>query len=127
MTNHKSKGGMGKLLAATAMAAAGAYILYGSKNAPKNRSVMKGWAVKAKGEVMQKMEALKEMDEDTYHNVIDSITNRYKAVDQKEVKALVTELKSHWKNIQKEIGASKKTVAKTVSKTVKKVKNPPVK
>jgi len=124
---HKSKGGSGTLLLAGAVAAAGAYFLYGSKHAKKNRAVVKGWAVKAKGEVLQKMETLKEMDEEAYNNVVDAVVSRYKAVDPKEMKALISELKGHWKSIQKEIGAGKKSVAKTVTKTVKKVKHPPVK
>ncbi len=93
-------------LAALAAAAAGTYFLYGSKNSVKNRKKVKGWMLKAKGEVLQEMEHMKNMSEGTYHDVIDAMAERYKIlknVDQKELNHLVKEMKSHWKHIKKDL------------------------
>ena len=48
--NQKIAAGVG--LTAAAVAAAGAYFLYGSKDADKNRKTVKSWGLKAKAEVL---------------------------------------------------------------------------
>jgi len=109
--------GMG--LAALAATAAGAYFLSGKKGA-KNRKRVKGWMLKAKGEVLQEMEHMKNMSEGTYHDTIDAMSERYKIlknVDEKELNHLVNELKSHWKHIKKDLKVKpKKASKKKISK-----------
>jgi hypothetical protein len=105
----KEAAGLG--LTALAVAAAGTYFLYGSKNATKNRKKVKGWMLKAKGEVLQEMEHMKDMSEGRYQDTIDAMADRYKMlknVDEKDLKNLVKELKGHWKGIQKELKAKPK-------------------
>ena len=117
--NKKSKkimveaGAVG-LAALTAAAAAGAYFLSGKKGA-KNRKKIKGWMLKAKGEILQEMEHMKNMSEGTYHNTIDAMSERYKIlknVDKKELECLVGELKSHWKHIKKDLKPKAKKSSK---------------
>lgn len=101
-------------LAALAAAAAGVYFLSGKKGA-KNRKKVKGWMLKAKGEVLQEMEHMKNMGEGAYHDTIDAMSERYKIlknVDKKELDNLVKELKSHWKNIKKDLTAKPKRSSK---------------
>lgn len=107
-TKTKKKTTSHKGLASIALltAAAGAYMLYGSKNASKNRTVIKGWMLKAKGEILEKLEQLKEVDEEKYHKIIDGVTKKYAPlahVGKTELEALVKETKGHWKNIKKHI------------------------
>ena len=56
--NHSpaEKVGLGIGLTAAAVAAAGAYFLYGSKDANKNRKTVKSWMLKAKAEVLEQLE-----------------------------------------------------------------------
>lgn len=85
-------------------AAAGAYMLYGSKQAAKNRKVVKGWALKAKGEIVEQLEKLSSLDEKSYHTIIDTITKKYASVanvDTKELKQLISEAKGYWKELKK--------------------------
>ena len=99
------------IAAAAAAAAAGAYFLYG-KNGAKNRKVVKGWMLKAKGEVLDQMEKGKEMTEETYNKVIDKVAQKYKAVkniDTSELNDMVKELKGHWGSIKKQLSAKSKT------------------
>ncbi len=120
-----NNGAAGTVVALAAIAAAGAYFLYGSKDAVKNRNKIKGWAVKAKGEALEKLEKITDLNETAYHDVIDAVTKKYKAVkgiDPKELTSLVSELKGHWKNISKELKMSSDQIAKTAKKTTKKVK-----
>jgi hypothetical protein len=118
MANNKqdsSKLGVGVALAAAAAAtAAGVYFLSGDRGA-KNRKAIKGWALKAKGEVLEKIENLKEVNEETYYKIIDSVAKRYEAmknVDAEELGKMAAELKSHWKNIQKSLTAKPKKSTK---------------
>jgi hypothetical protein len=97
---------------------AGTYFLYG-KNAAANRKKVKGWMVKAKGEAIEKIEKMKEMDEASYHALIDSIGQKYakvKGIEPAEIEEVVKDLKRHWKNIAKD------STPKTKKKPVKKAK-----
>lgn len=99
---------VGAGIAAVVAAAAGTYFLYGSKNAAKNRKVVKGWALKAKGEVLEKLENLAEVNEEIYHKVVNDVSNKYqalKSIDKKDVMNFADELKKHWKGIEKEVKA----------------------
>ena len=98
----------GAALAALVAGAAGAYFLYGAKDAAKNRKKVKAWSLKAKAEVLEKMEKLKDINEPIYHNIVEQVSNKYQAlkhIDKKDVEAFAKELKSHWKSFAKEIKA----------------------
>lgn len=113
-TKKKKDEGSGVGFALTAIAAAaGAYFLYGSKDAKKNRKVVKGWALKAKGEVLEKIELAKEeLTEENYHKIVDTVAGKYEKVKNTsadEISEFGKELKSHWKSIKKHLaGAPKK-------------------
>jgi len=105
-------------LGALAALSAGAYFLYGTKEGAKKRVKIKGWMLKAKGEVLEKMENLKEVNEDAYNKVVSTVMSKYeglKNIDQGEVVSLMDDLKKHWKNIKKHIDEATK-VKKVVSK-----------
>lgn len=103
------------IVAAVAAAAAGGYFLYG-KDGAKNRKKIKGWMLKAKGEVLEQIEKGKDVTEEVYHNVIDKVSKKYqtiKGIDPAEVQQMTKELKSHWKSIKNQLSPkSKKKVAK---------------
>jgi hypothetical protein len=103
------------IIGMAAATAAGAYFLYGTKDGKKVKKQIRGWALKAKGEVLEKVESLKAVNEDTYHEVIDGVLKRYqkiKGVDTAELASIAKELKGHWHNIRKEIEASAKKVVR---------------
>lgn len=105
-----------------AAAIAGAYFIQGNKPAQKKIRQVKGWALKAKGEVLQKVESLKEVNEDLYNKAVDAVMKRYqnvKNIDTTEVQSIANELKSHWKNIKKELSVGSKVAKKTVKKATK--------
>ena len=84
-----------------ALAAAGAYFLYGNKGA-KNRERIEGWALQLKGEVLEKMENLKTINQQAYDGLVDQTVQRYgrvKRVSASELKHLSAELKSAWTHI----------------------------
>jgi hypothetical protein len=72
--------------------------------------------LKAKGEVLEKLEALEEFSQDSYNRIVDEVASKYKQlknIDSSELVAMVTELKGHYKNIQKSLN---KKPAKKVKK-----------
>ncbi len=88
-----------------ALAAAGAYFLYGERGA-RNREKIAGWTLKMKGEILEKLEKIKELNEDKYYQIVDSVTLKYKKlrrVSETELKRLSRELKKAWTHISKEL------------------------
>lgn len=117
------KVGIGVGLTAAVAAAAGAYFLYGSKSASKNRQAVKSWALKAKAEVLEKLEQAKEMTQEEYEAVVASVVGAYAGVQnitKTELKNFSGEMKDHWKAIEKATKPKKKTVKKAVKKAVSK-------
>jgi hypothetical protein len=110
-------------LTAAAVAAAGAYFLYGSKNAEKNRAAVKSWALKAKAEVLEKLEDAKKMTRAEYEQVVAAAVAAYsgaKSVTKKDVAAFTAEMMEHWEALEETVGKVKKASAKAAKKTTKK-------
>lgn len=108
--NNKSGGGVFAGVGLIA-ALAGAYFLYGAKNAKKNRANVKGWIIKAKGELVEKLEKTRLATEDQYNTMVDTVMKKYESassVDKKELEALRRDLKKHWKFLKSEINRVKK-------------------
>jgi 6-phosphogluconolactonase (cycloisomerase 2 family) len=115
--------GVGVGLTAAAVTAAGAYFLYGSKNAAKNRKTVKSWSLKAKAEVLEKLEMAKEMSKEEYEDLINNVAEIYtgvKSASKVDIKAFKEEMKDHWKAIERTALPKKKVVKKAVKAVVKK-------
>ncbi|MCA9357618.1 hypothetical protein H6784_05005 [Candidatus Nomurabacteria bacterium] len=111
-------------LTTAAVAAAGVYFLYGSKNAAKNRKAVKSWMLKAKAEVLEKLETAKQMSQEEYEAIINTVASTYaelKDASKVDIKAFKEEMKNHWKAIEKTAAPKKKAVKKAVKKEAKKV------
>jgi len=116
--------GIGLGLTAAAAAAAGAYFLYGSKNAVKNRKVIKGWMLKAKGEVLSALEKAQEMTKEEYEALVSKVGAGYlaaKEMNTEELAAFTKEMHTHWKDLMKSGKPKKKVVKKVAGAVTKKV------
>jgi hypothetical protein len=110
-------------LTAAVAAAAGTFFLYGSKSAAKNRKVVKSWALKAKAEVLEKLEDAKEMSRDEYEQLVSSVAKAYtiaKSASKKDLVEFTKEMKDHWRSIEKAAAPAKKAAKKAVKTAVKK-------
>lgn len=106
---------------AALLSAAGAYFLYGSKNADKHRKMVKSWTLKAKADVLEGLEKAKDMSRDDYEQLIDKTVKSYsklKGASAAEIAGFAKEMKSHWRGIEKK---GEKHVVKPVTKVAKKV------
>ncbi|MCX6754064.1 MAG: hypothetical protein NTV03_03355 [Candidatus Nomurabacteria bacterium] len=100
--------------ATVAALGAAAYIMFGP-DAKKNKKAIKGWAVKMKGEIIEKLEQAKEITEPVYHKIIDEVSAKYakaKNINAKDVELAVAEVKKHWKTMVKDAAPKKKAKAK---------------
>ena len=116
-SNLVGAGALGAALGAAA--AAGAYFFYGSDHASKHRRTMKSWMVKAKGEVMEKLETLGDVSEKGYHEAVAQVMDKYKKlkhIDAAELGALAADMKKSWHSIAGHLQTAKP------SKPVKRVK-----
>lgn len=98
--------------AGLAAVAAGAYFFFGPKG-KKHQKNVKAWAIKMKGDVVEKLEKAREISEPVYHNIIDTVASQYAKkmkVGRAEVNELAADLKKHWKTISKAVHAPKKKV-----------------
>ena len=123
--SHLEEVAIGIGLTTAAVAAAGAYFLYGSDKAAKNRKQVKSWALKAKAEVLEKLEDAKEMSQDEYEDLVTSVAGAYKTAkgaSQKELKEFASEMSDHWKQIEKASKPLRKKAVKTVKKEAKTAK-----
>lgn len=117
-----STSGAATILGGLAVAAAiGGYFIYNNKNTQTKIKKVKGWALKAKGEVLEKVEKLREVNETSYHGIVDGVLSRYQKlsnIDASEIIQISKELKSHWKSIQKDLKDGSKKVSQVVKKVV---------
>ena len=103
-TGGVSKVGIGFGLTAAAATVAGAYFLYGSKKASQNRKKVQSWALKAKAEVLEKLENAEQLSEDEYKKLVETATGVYGTVKNAtagEVADFKKEMFTHWKDLQK--------------------------
>lgn len=110
-----------------ALTAAG-YFVFGP-NGKKNRIKIRGWTLRMKGEILERMEKVKELNPEVYNAIIDEVSAKYgklKYISAIELATLVTDLKKHWSAISRDMhaqgttgrrrsvagGAKKKTIRK---------------
>jgi len=88
-----------------ALAAAGTYFLYGKRGA-KNRAAIAGWALQLKGQVLEKLEKIKHVNQQAYNEIVDETVERFgrvKEVGASELKIISADLKNGWSAIEKEL------------------------
>ncbi len=122
--NRNNIGKVVATLAGVAALSAAGYILFGP-DGKKNRNKIRGWAVKMKGEMIEKLEEAKEITEPIYDRIVDEVSKKYaeaKNIDKAELAAVVNGLRKQWKNIS---AAGKAKVRSAVKKTAKKAVRKP--
>lgn len=107
---------------ALALAAAGAgYYFYGDKKAKKHRQAASKWAMGMKSSVLKQARVLKHVEQKSVAKIVDEATKAYtnvKNLDKKDLAQAARELKTNWKEIQKEIQTAQKKAKPVVKKNV---------
>ncbi len=117
--SDKEKLSIGVGLTAAAVAAAGAYFLAGSKNAAKNRKIVKSWMLKAKAEVLEGLEKAEQMSQAEYEALIEQVGAAYAGLEsasKTDIAGFKKEMKEHWQKIAKSAAPKKKPAKKMATK-----------
>ncbi|MDP1620092.1 MAG: hypothetical protein Q8L11_03495 [Candidatus Moranbacteria bacterium] len=104
--------------------AATAYFFFGPKG-KKHQKQAKAWAIKMKGEVVEKLEMAREITEPVYQEIIDTVAKEYKQgkkASQIEIDELAADLKKHWKSMSELAVAAKQEVIKDAAQLAKAAK-----
>jgi len=120
---NAQKLGIGVGLTAAAVAAAGAYFLYGSKDAPENRKKVKSGILKAKAEVLEVLENTKEITEEEFNDVVNGVVATYgkvKSLSKKDLAEFKKEMKDNWQDLLASGVAKVMTAEKVAEKIMKK-------
>jgi hypothetical protein len=121
--SNAQKLSIGVGLTAAAVTAAGAYFLYGSKDASKNRKKVKSWSLKAKAEVLEALENAKEITQEEFHTLVDGVTDTYTKVQKlskAEAKDFKKEMIANWEDLMKDGVVKAAAVKKVVDKVTAK-------
>jgi hypothetical protein len=114
-TSSKTILGLGAGLAALATAS---YYFWGP-DGRRNQRKMKGWMIKMKGEIIERIENAKELTEDVYNDIIDKVSTVYEGASgtgSAEVKAFAQKLKDQWEDIVESVKEEKEDAKKQLKK-----------
>lgn len=112
---------LGIIGASIAGLAAGYYFL--GPNGKANRTHAKAWAIKMKGDVVEKLEKAKDVSESVYREIVDSVAEEYtkgKKAGEREINALAEDLKKHWKSLSHSVKSAKRDVSASTKRVAKK-------
>jgi hypothetical protein len=87
------------LAAGAAMTAAGAYWLYGAKDAAKHRKMARSFMLKARADVMDALEGVTDIDRTKYMAIVDKVVNKYSAaagITAAEIAQMTKDLRAAW-------------------------------
>lgn len=121
-TKQRSSGfGKGVALGAALVGAAAAALYYGGDKGKTRRAEVKAWSLKARAEVLEEFEKMKNVSEETYEKAVGKVTKKYaklQRVGEAEAAKLNRELLKHWKQIEKDYlpPAAKKALKKTAKR-----------
>lgn len=116
--------GIGVGLTTAAVAAAGAYFLYGSKDAPDNRKKVKSGILRAKAEVLETLEDAQEITETEFHDLVNGVVATYSKVQslsKKDLSEFKKEMIDNWEDLVQS-GAAKVMTVEQIAKKVAKRK-----
>ena len=114
--------GIGVGLTTAAVAAAGAYFLYGADDAKKTRKKVKSGILRAKAEVLETLENAHEITEDEFRDVIDGVVQTYSKVQslsKKDLKEFKADMLENWEDLVKGGVAKVMTVEQIAKKAAK--------
>ena len=100
MSKDNNKTGL--IAGVAAALAAGAVYFYGPEG-ERRRERLRGWVLRAKGEILEKIEDAGEVTQQQYNEIIDNVMQEFekqKSERKPQIKALREELKADWKNIK---------------------------
>lgn len=103
-------------------AAAIAYLLVGPQG-KKNRKILRGWVIKMKGDIVEKLENVKDITEPVFNRIVDEVAGKYqkiKNISPADLEEAVKEIKRQWKILAKESKSNRGNRTSSTKKTATK-------
>jgi hypothetical protein len=111
-------------LGAAAGLFAGSHFLFGnSETAKRNMKKLQGFAIKMKGEVVEKLEKAKQLSEPIYNQIVDDVSKKYKKIEAGQLNEVIADLKKQGKKILKDVKAEVGDLQAVATKKVNEVAN----
>ncbi len=109
--------------AAAIAAAAGAYWFYGAEDAGKHRKSVRSFMLKARADVLDAVEKMKDIDKSSYLAIVERVVAKYSSVagvTTAEVAQMTRDLKAAWEHMKAVHDSVKPAVLPAAKKVVKK-------
>lgn len=106
------------IAAGIAAVSAAGYLLFGP-DGKKNRKVVKGWTLKAKGELLERLEAMESVTAEEYYKAVADVMKKYsamKSIAPEDIKKITEEFNKSWKGMMSS-QPSKKGAKKVAKKS----------
>jgi hypothetical protein len=129
VVSDAQKLGIGVGLTTAAVAAAGAYFLYGSKDSSDNRKKVKSGILRAKAEVLETLENAQEITEEEFHSLVEGVAKSYsvvKSLSQKDLKEFKADMADNWEDLVSSGAAKVMTIEQIAKKVAKRGEKEPV-
>jgi len=100
-------------------ALAAAYFFLGP-DGKKHQKKMKGWMVRMKGEVLEKLEDVQEITEPIYNEIVDTVAKANEVnskIPKAEIMQLAVDLKRQWRTIRRTASGDAKRAKRVAKKT----------
>jgi hypothetical protein len=122
---EKNRADMIRVGAGIAAIAATAYFFLGP-DGKRHQKKMKGWMVKMKGEVLEKLEEVQDLTEPIYNEIVDTVARAQEVnerIPKDEIYSLANDLKKQWRTIVRTATGDKKKVKRVAKKTKRAAKS----
>jgi hypothetical protein len=110
----KKQGDTSKVFVTGAMLGAAAALVFVANAQDKaKRKKMRGWALRARGEILEKIENTQAITKDRYEEIVSQVMRKYektKSTTEAEVKSLERDLHRSWRHIVAELPAAKQDI-----------------
>lgn len=110
----KPAGHAGAVISVIAAIAAGIYF-FATDKGKKRRAALRGWTVKARGEVLEKLETAGDIGWEAYEQIVEQVMKQYKKAKNVDLEAwdeLRNELLEHWEAIERDLKKAAKKATK---------------
>lgn len=123
--NEEKKSHTGFIAGISAALAAGAMFFYGP-DGERRRKNFRGWMLKTKGEILDKLEEGESVTKEKYEDIVDAAIAKFeteRAKKNKEVEVLRYELKNNWDHIKKSVDEKGEELRTAAAEEIKKQSN----
>jgi len=114
------------LAGAATVTALGGYFLYGPKG-PENREKLSRWMLRAKREILTKMETIEDLTEDKYHTIVDEVTSRFgqmKHIGDEKATEVAQSFKEKWEDMRDMVAQAREDAENEIAEEERKEKAP---